>query len=195
MITTRFQRGARILHASMAVAAVVVIPTAARPVDAAGIRNCVDVTGRAAPHVACYEAVWASGVQLRMTFSNTQFRGVTPSDTLDDFYVMAPQTDTAQGSLPFPHDHVVRDVPSHNHGAYSVQLHGFFVLCSEQGIVTGACEPTLSSIEGLGTLPLAKTVNGQPLTSVEPIEAAADAGLITLFDTGAVLIGTITAGK
>jgi hypothetical protein len=30
------------------------------------------------------------------------------------------------------------------------------------------------------------------LTSVEAIEAAADAGLITLLDTGAVLIGTIS---
>ena len=37
----------------------------------------------------------------------------------------------------------------------------------------------------------AKTVNGQALTSVEPLEAAVDAGLITLFDTGAVIVGSI----
>jgi hypothetical protein len=35
-------------------------------------------------------------------------------------------------------------------------------------------------------------VNGQTLTSVEAIEAAVDAGLVTLLDTGAVLVGTIS---
>ena len=195
MIKIRFQRASRVLLATMAVAALALVPTAAPPVDAAGLRNCVDVTGRAAARIGCYEDVWANGVELRMTFANSQFTGATPSDRLDAFYVLAPQTDTAQGSLPFPHDHVVRDVPPQNHGAYSVQLHGFFVLCSAQGIATGSCVPTLSSIEGLGTLPLAKTVNGRMLTSVEPIEAAADAELVTLFDTGAVLIGTINTGK
>jgi hypothetical protein len=40
---------------------------------------------------------------------------------------------------------------------------------------------------------LATTVNGQLLTSVEAIvEAAAAAGLVTLQDTGAVLVGTIS---
>lgn len=192
MFTTRFQRGTRVLLVAVAVAAVALVPTAARPAEAGGIRNCVDVSGRAAPHIACYENVWANGVEQRMTFGNQQFRGEAPSAKLDEFYVMAPQTDRAQGALPFPHDHTVRDVPAQNQGVYSVQLHGFFVLCSEQGIVTGACVPTLSTIEGLGTLPLARTVNRQPLTSVEPIEVAADAGLVTLFDTGAVLIGTIS---
>jgi hypothetical protein len=49
--------------------------------------------------------------------------------------------------------------------------------------------------EGFGTLPLAKTVNGQMLTSVESIESAANSGLITLLDTGAVLVGTINPGQ
>ncbi len=48
--------------------------------------------------------------------------------------VVAPQTDTPQGMLPFPHDHVVGEVPPQNHGGYSVHWHGFFVLCSAQGI-------------------------------------------------------------
>jgi hypothetical protein len=60
------------------------------------------------------------------------------------------------------------------------------VLCSEQGIVIGACVPTLSQ----GT-PLATTVNGQPLTSVEAIEAAAAAGLVTLFPAGPI-VGAIS---
>jgi hypothetical protein len=50
----------------------------------------------------------------------------------------------------------------------------------------------MTSIEGLGTVPVATTPNGQMLTSVEAIESAANAGLITLLDTGAVLVGTIS---
>jgi len=82
-------------------------------------------------------------------------------------------------------------VPPQNHGDYSVHWHGFFVLCSAQGISSGGCVPTMTSIPGLGTVPFAKTVNGQMLTSVEPIESPANAGLLTLFDTGGVFIATI----
>jgi hypothetical protein len=83
-------------------------------------------------------------------------------------------------------------VPRQNHGTYSVHLRGIFVLCSVEGIATGGCVPTMTSIEGLGTVPVATTPNGQMLTSVEAIESAANAGLITLLDTGAVLVGTIS---
>ena len=102
------------------------------------------MTGPQSGRVGCYEVVWADGAQVRMTFSNTRFTGATPK-ALDPFYVLAPQTDTPQGAPPntFPHDHVVRGVPSQNHGQYSVQLQGFFVLCSGQGIVSGACVPRL----------------------------------------------------
>jgi hypothetical protein len=193
MNVTRSQRSARLGIGAIAVAAMALILSAVPAAQAAGLTNCIELTGRSG---ACYESVWANGVQLRMTFPQRgeQFPGVTASDKLDKFYVLAPQTDTAQGSLPFPHDHVVRDVPAHNHGAYTVQVHGFFVLCSGQGIATGGCVPALSSIEGLGTLPLARTANGQDLTSVDAIESAAASGLIVLIDTGAVLIGTINAG-
>ena len=54
------------------------------------------------------------------------------------------------------------------------------------------CVPTLTPIPGFGTIPFAKTVNGQMLTTVEPIESAANAGLVTLFDTGGVIVGTIS---
>ena len=195
MIMTRFQRATRVLIATFAVAGLALVGTAALPAAAAGLRNCVDLTGRDIDHVGCYEAVWANGGQLRMTFANTDFTGNTPGDKLDNFYVMAPQTDTPQGALPFPHDHVVRDLPAQNHGAYSVQLRGILVLCSADGIATGVCVPTLSSYPGLGTLPLARTVNGQVLTSVGPIESGAASGLITLLDTGAVLVALINPGK
>ncbi|HZL32341.1 MAG TPA: hypothetical protein VFC81_00015 [Verrucomicrobiae bacterium] len=188
MITNRLLRTTRVRRAAIAVAALALVLPAAAPAQAAGLRNCADVTGPA----ACYEIVWANGVQHRMTFSNQHFSGAPASGNLDPFYVLAPQTATPQGTFPFLHDHVVGDVPSQNHGDYSVQLHAFFVFCSAQGLATGGCVPTLTPIPGFGTVPFAKTVNGQMLTTVQPIESAANAGLVTLFDTGGVIVGTIS---
>jgi hypothetical protein len=159
-----------------------------------GLRNCVDLTGREVNRVGCWEDVWADGEQYRMTFANVQYAGGTPAD-VDALYVLAPQAAVPQGALPFAHDHVVRDLPQANGGSYSTKLHGYFVLCSEQGLVSGACEPTMSTIDGLGTVPAAHRVNGAALTSAASIEHAADAGLVALFDTGAVLIATATASR
>src|SRR5207244_3032960 len=131
----------------------------------------------------------------RMTFSNTLFTGATPR-ALDPFYVLAPQTDKPQGAPPntFPHDHVVRDVPAQNHGTYSVQMQGFFVLCSGQGIVSGACVPAWTSVGGPDPLPFASTVNGHTLRSADAIEAAAAAGLVAPINLGpgAVIVGAIS---
>jgi hypothetical protein len=179
------------LATTAALAALVLVLPAAQRAEAAGLRNCVDITGRQVNRVGCWESVWAGGTEYRMTFSNTQFHGAVNGDE-DAFYVMAPQGSVAQGALPFGHDHTVRDIPAGNGGTYSVKLHGFFVLCSGAGIVSGACVPTMSEVEGIGTLPLARSVNGAALTSVEPIEAAAHAGLLILVDTGAVIVGSIS---
>jgi hypothetical protein len=159
-----------------------------------GLQNCVDVTGSQINRVGCWEDVWADGTQHRMTFSNTQYGG---GDTIgvDAFYVLAPQADVAQGALPFAHDHVVRDLPQGNGGTYSTKLRGYFVLCSEQGIVSGSCEPTLSVVDGFGTVPVAHRVNGAPLTSAASIETAADAGMLLLIDTGSVIVATTTASR
>jgi hypothetical protein len=184
-----FPNATRVRTATITVAALTLVLAAASPVQSAGLRNCID-TGGVAP---CFEMVWANGVQLKMTFANLNPKPANAPT--DNFYVMAPQTGTPQGSLPFPHDHVIGDVPPQNHGDYSVHYDGFFVLCSAQGISSGGCVPTMTSIPGLGTIPLAKTANGQMLTSVGPIESAANAGLLTLFDTGGVFVGTINPGK
>jgi hypothetical protein len=96
------------------------------------------------------------------------------------------------------HDHVIGNAPHQHHGNTrdndSVRYHGFFVLCSVQGISSGGCVPTITSIPGLGTIPLAKTINGQMLTSAKPIESRANSALVTLFDTGGVFVATITHG-
>jgi hypothetical protein len=195
MFMTRFHRTIRVLIPAIAVTVLAIGFTAGRPVEAAGLRNCVDVTEHAATRVACYEDVWVAGVQLRMTFfaGQTAFTGSTPNDRLTDFFVLAPQTAAPQGTAPFAHDHVVGNAPAHNQGEYRVHLHGFFVFCSAQGIASDLCAPG-STPTPFGA-PFAKTVNGQPLTSAEAIESAAAAGLITLFDTGGVLIGTIGPGQ
>lgn len=197
MITTRIQTTTRLFVATISVAAMALAVIAAPAVGAAGLRNCVDVAGPQSGRAGCYEDVWADGVQYQMTFSNTRFTGTIPNE-LDPFYVLAPQTDKPQGAPPntFPHDHVVRAVPNRNHGQYSVQLQGFFVLCSGQGIGSGACVPSLTSI-GADTLPFAKSVNGRPLTSTDAIETAAAAGNLALINLGpgAVIVGAVTEGN
>ena len=195
MMTSHFQSSVRrILLATIAVAGLALVAVAAtRGADAAGLRNCTEISGGFAQS-GCWEDVWAGGAEYRMTFATgccSQFKGGVPDD-LDNFYVMAPQDATPQSlNAPFRHDHVVRDIPAQGHGDYSVRLRGYFVICSASGIASGACVFEMNSPAPGLTLPFAKTVNGQSLTSVEPLEAAADAGLITLVDTGAVVVGTI----
>jgi len=194
MITTRIQTTTRLFVATMSLAAVALALVAAPAAGAAGLRNCVDVAGPQSGRAGCYEDVWANGAQYRMTFSNTRFTGATPKE-LDPFYVLAPQTDKPQGAPPntFPHDHVVRDVPRANHGDFSVQLQGFFVFCSGQGIVSGACAPAWTAV-GSDLMPFAKTVDGQSLTSTEAIESAAGAGNLALINLGpgAVIVGSVS---
>jgi hypothetical protein len=195
MFMTRFQRTTRVLIAAIAVAAAALVLPTASPAQAAGLRDCADVTGVATVHVACFETVWVDDVQLRMTFfaGQTAFPGATPSDRLAKFYLIAPQTDTAQETWPFPHDHVVPNVPGQNGGDYSVLLHGYFVFCSAQGIASGLCVPGTTSTP-FGE-PFAKTANGQPLTSDEALESAAASGLIRLMDSGGTVVGTIGPGQ
>ena len=195
MFMTRFQRTTRVRIAAIGVAAAALVLPAASPVHAAGLRDCADVTGRATARVACYEPVWVDRVQLRMTFfaGQTAFPGATPSDQLARFYLLAPQTETAQETWPFPHDHVVPNVPGQNGGKYSVLLHGFFVFCSAQGIASDLCAPGVTSTPFGG--PFARTVHGQALTSDEAIESAAASGLITLVDSGGTVVGTIGPGQ
>jgi hypothetical protein len=159
-----------------------------------GIRNCVDITGKQFNRVGCYEKVWAGGAEHRMTFSNTTFSGNTPAD-LDPFYVTGPQGAEAQGPAPtFPHDHTVNAIPAGNGGTYTTRLQGYFVLCSGQGLISGACDATWMTPAGPNLLPFADSVHGQPLTSTQAIEAAAAAGDVALVNLGpdAVIVGTIS---
>jgi hypothetical protein len=186
----------RVRIATVAVAAVTLVlagassaQAAAAPVKPAGLPNCAD-NGIVAP---CFEIVWADGVQVKMKFVN--FSPKPSNVPTANFYVLAPQTDTPQGTVPFLHDHVIGDVPSQNHGedpAGRVRYHAYFVLCSAQGISSGACVPTMTPIPPQGNLlPFAKTVNGHKLTSDDSIESAVNAGLLTLLDTGGLIIAKV----
>jgi hypothetical protein len=175
--------------ATTTVAALTLVLGAASPVQAAGPGNCND-SGATTP---CFEKIWSDGVQVKMTFLDLN---PTPSNApTQNFYVMAPQTHTPQGWVPFLHDHLIGDVSSRSHGDNRgnnrVRYHGYFVLCSAQGIASGGCVPAMTSIPGLGTVAFAKTVNGHKLTSADRVVSAANSGLLTLFDTGGVLIATI----
>jgi len=191
---TNLQATSRVRIAAIAIAAAALLVPAVPVALAGGLRNCVDVPVALSGRVGCWEDVWANGVQFRMTFSTTTFKGATPK-ALDGFYVVGPQTGAPQGAPPntFAHDHVVRDIPARNHGTYSVQLQGFFVLCTGQGIVSDACVPTWTFVGGPDPLPFATTVNGQPLTSTDAIESASADGLVALVDLGpgAIIVGSV----
>jgi hypothetical protein len=181
----------------MAVVALASFSGGASPAAAAGLRNCTTMAGEIGV-AGCWEDVWSGGAEYRLTFATGccgSFKGKIPAD-LDAFYVIAPQAEPAQSlNSSFRHDHVVRDIPVGNHGSYSVRLHGYFVICSPAGFASGACVYEMNSPAPGLTLPFAKTVNGQALTSVEPIEAAADAGLVTLVDRGVAILGTINPNR
>jgi hypothetical protein len=173
----------------IATAAAILVSLAAPPAQAAGLVHCVNQTHRG----ACYEPIWVDGRQVRMVFpqAGNDRPGNRGTDAMS-FYVTAPQTDDPQGSLPFPHDHVVPAAPGEP--GYSVLLHGYLVVCSPEGLSSGACVANVVEYPGFGPLPLAESVNGQALTSAEPIESAVDEGLVVLLDPGASSSGPSTRG-
>jgi len=62
------------------------------------------------------------------------------------------------------------------------------------GSTSGACEATIIQ-HGGATLPLARTVNGQLLTSAEPIKSAAGTRLAVLLNAGPPFLGTVGRGR
>ena len=174
----------RVLIGTSTVAALTLV-LAASPAQAATLKNCAD-NGIVAP---CFEKVWSDGTQVKMTFLD--FNPALSSAPIGSFYVIAPQVRVPQGTVPFLHDHVIGDVSPRNHGDDPVRYHAFFVLCSAQGISSGGCVPMMTSIPGLGIVPFAKTVNGHKLTSADPIESPENSGLLTIMDTGGMIIATV----
>jgi hypothetical protein len=180
----------RIVVSGFAAATLVLAP--AVPVQAAGLSNCAD-NGITAP---CFEKIWSDGAQVKMTF--VDLNPVRSNGPTHKFYVTAPQTRVPQGRVPFLHDHVIGDLSpqsrSDDRGGNPIRYHAYFVLCSAQGMSTGGCVPTMTTIPGLGTLPFAKTVDGHKLTSVDRIESRATSGLITVLDTGGEILATFKPG-
>jgi len=125
---------------------------------AGGLTNSVT----AIRHVSCWEYVWFDGVHVRMTFPQAGDPMPTvPNAKTQPFYVVAPQTDTPQGDVPaFVHDHTIATAPGS--GAWTPFMHGYYVICSPEGISTGACEYSLRTIPGGGSIPLAVSVRFRP---------------------------------
>jgi hypothetical protein len=172
----------------MAVAAMTTDSAAASPVHAAALVNCA-ANGITTP---CFEKIWSDGNQVKMTF--VDMNPAPSNGPVRNFYVLAPQTHTPQGTVPFLHDHVISNVSSRNHGNDGgdlVRYHAYFVLCSAEGLSSGGCVASMTSIPGLGTIPFAKSVNGHKLTSAAPIESPANSGLLTILDTGGEILATI----
>jgi hypothetical protein len=175
------------------VAALTLVWASASLAHTARLPNC-----SVAETTPCFEKVWADGEQLKMTFIDLNPQPASASDV--PFYLVAPQTGTPQGLVPFLHDHVTDETRSEEarhgrsrheerSGDFNLHYHGFFVFCSAQGISSGACVPTMTALPQV--VPLAKAVNGQMLTSVDRIESAAKSGDVILVDTGGVFIASL----
>jgi len=171
---------------SLAISLFVSAVTAAHAVPV----NCVHRTHKG----ACYEFVWVHGVEVRMTFPQGGDPLPTmPNAKVQNFYVIAPQTDTPQGDIPSPlHDHTIQAAPGDR--GWTPFMHGYFVVCSAAALASGACV-AVSTDFGFGPLALAQSVNGEPLTSAETIEAGIAAGLLVALDTGAVFVGNLSPAR
>ena len=182
----------RLIRRSIAVAVVSIAISmfvSAVPAAQAAPVNCVHQTHQG----ACWELVWVNGVEVRMTFPQAGNPLPTiPNARVQNFYVMAAQTDTPQGYVPPIHDHTIQAAPGDP--GWTPFMHGYFVLCSAEGLRSGACVAVFTDF-GFGPLPLAQSVNGEPLTSAETIEAGIDVGLLDLVDTGAVFVGTVSPAR
>jgi hypothetical protein len=182
----------RLIRRSIAVAVVSIAISmfvSAVPAAQAAPVNCVNQTHQG----ACWEFVWVNGVEVRMTFPQAGHPlPHIPNAKVQNFYVIAPQTATPQGDIPPIHDHTIQAAPGDP--GWTPFMHGYFVLCSAQGL-TSSCVATFTEFPGVGILPLATSVNGEPLTSAETIEAGIDAGLLDAVDTGAVFIGTVSPAR
>ena len=182
----------RLIRRSIAVAVVSIAISmfvSAVPAAQAAPVNCVHQTHQG----ACYEFVWVHGVEVRMTFPQMgNPLPHVPNAKVQNFYVIAAQTDTPQGDVPSPiHDHTIQAAPGDP--GWTPFMHGYFVVCSPAGLTSGCV--AVDTDFGGGPLPLAKSVNGEPLTSAETIEAGIAAGLLDLVDTGAVFIGTVSPAR
>jgi hypothetical protein len=100
----------RVRTATTAVAALTLVLAAAFPVQAARLVNCA-AAGATTP---CFEKIWSDGKQVKMTF--VDLNPAPSAAPTRNFYVMAAQTRTPQGTVPFVHDHVIGDVSLRNHG-------------------------------------------------------------------------------
>jgi hypothetical protein len=183
----------RLIRRSIAVAVVSIaisLFVSAVPAAHAVPVNCVNRTHKG----ACYEFVWVHGVEVRMTFPQGGDPLPTiPNAKVQNFYVIAPQTDTPQGDVPSPlHDHTIQAAPGDP--GWTPFMHGYFVVCSDAALASDACVAVDTDF-GFGPLALAQSVNGEPLTSAETIEAGIDAGLLVALDTGAVFIGTVSPAR
>src|SRR5215208_7211192 len=179
----------RLIRRSIAVAVVSIAISmfvSAVPAAQAAPVNCLEQTHQG----ACWELVWVNGVEVRMTFSQAGDPLPTiPNAKVQNFYVIAAQTDTPQGFVPPIHDHTIQAAPGDP--GWTPFMHGYFVVCSAEGLTSGDCVAVLTDF-GSGPLPLAQSVNGEPLTSAETIEAGINAGLLVAIDTGAVFLGTVS---
>ena len=182
MITKRLPSAIRLLVAAGALGATAVGVATALPVDAAGLRNCVDVRlegrsrrllraglGRQRP---ASDDVLEPGVEVRRSSS-------TPSTCS-----RPRQTSAGRSAEHVPARPRRPERARRNRGNYSVKLQGFLVPVQRPGHHQRRMRPVVHVVGGPDPLPFATTVNGHALTSSDAIESAAGSGLVALVNLG-----------
>ncbi|HYM40831.1 MAG TPA: hypothetical protein VEY12_11955 [Thermoplasmata archaeon] len=147
------------------------------------------VTAMPARAAAATEEAWGDGQVWLMIHGPTN-----PSNAIShrDLYLVAPQTATPQGSANEPigvvHDHVL-SMPSDGHGEYTANWDVVIAFCNPH---SSACVVGSESCPSFANgLCLAKSVNGQALTSVAAIEAAASVHDVILVEPGGSFVCTV----
>ncbi len=163
------------------------------------------------------ELVWGDGNLYSMVAPPSPTPHPGAAQGQEDFYEAAPQVPTSgfpsspqssdcthiglvpgTNSVPCLHDHILNTVPGD--AGYRGLWHVYLVLClyNQPSVTVGSSSCTAESVSGTllsggsATLNLASVVviNGTPtpLTSGAAVHAAADAGVVTIFDTGVTFI-------
>src|ERR687897_228201 len=115
----------RLIRRSIAIAVASIaisLFVSAVPAAQAAPVNCLNQTHQG----ACWEFVWVHGVEVRMTFPQMGNPLPTiPNARVQNFYVIAPQTNPRRGFVPPIHDHTIQAAPGDP--GWTPFMHGYFV--------------------------------------------------------------------
>ena len=163
---------------------------------AAGLRNCVDITGPQSGRVGCYEDRLGGRHPGPDDVLEHPVHGRDPEGARS--VLRAGTTDRQAAGRAAQHvparPRRPRGPAARTTASTATKLQGFFVLCSGQGIVSGACIPSWTSVGSPTRCRSRRPSMDSRSRRPSAIESAATAGNLALINLGpgAVIVGAIT---